>query len=377
MENIKKLKFYGDSQKNKMIAIKDITASWLAENIPHETLLGALQKLIGGNDFKNARRKSVVNMDSSGLKVEDIQYFTKSSKGQGRESNDSNNKKREEILLHLFNTGLPAFQADPHHGTAWKKLDAAFREIISQIAVRYKLPSESQATITKKAGRGQHKDFLIEFVGPDGATVDVSMEFKFGAKCIPDLPEFLNTPADKKIVDTLYASYYYKKCVPQLHTLYKIPEPLPTEEEYIKHIHKNTPSTKWLKALDAADRIDSPNRKNKKADGPLKKQLDVLAKQSISEYLETVQVDLKALTNEFQLTQEDKNFVCYKDGKFYLDFFQPNELTAVKRLPVKNGNTLVVESGVPTTQHHLLLRWKNHNGILFPAWQIKLCRTSK
>jgi hypothetical protein len=112
-------------------------------------------------------------------------------------------------------------------------------------------------------------------------------------------------------------------------------------------------------------------------DGPIKKQLDVIAKKSIAEYLQTVNVNLEILTKEFQQTQEDKNFVCYKNGKFYLDVFNPLELLATRSIEIKNGNTLVIESGLPTTQHHLLLRWKNHNGILFPAWQIKLCRISK
>jgi hypothetical protein len=360
-----------------MIAAKHITASWLAENISPNIILKALGKLMFDTGPKETPKKKVGHMSTTELSVEDIKYFTSSSKGQGREKNDSNNKKREEILLQLFNTGLPEFEADPQRGAAWKKLNIDFHTIISQIGARYDLPADSPATITKKAGRGQHKDFVIQFTDSAGDEIEVSMEFKFNAKCITDLPEFLNTPADKKIVDNFYASYYYKNYVPQLHALYKISEPMPSEEEYVKHIHKNTPSIKWLKALDAADRLDSPNRKNKKADGPLKKQLDSLAKQSITEYLESVNVNLDAVTAEFQQTQEGKNFVCYKEGKFYLDFFQPNELSASRCLPVKNGNTIVIESRVPTTQHHLLLRWKNHNGILFPAWQIKLCRNVK
>jgi hypothetical protein len=360
-----------------MIAAKDITASWLAENVPSKILLKAIEKLMENEGPKETPKRKVVKMASSGLSVEDVKYFTNSSKGQGREKNGSDNNKREEILLHLFNTGLSEFQVDPQHGAAWKKLNTEFRAIISQIAIRYNLPADTHATLTKKAGRGQHKDFVIQFTDPAGDEVEVSMEFKFNAKCISELTEFLNMPANKKIVDSLYASYYYKNYIQQVCSLYNISEPLDTEEEYVKHIHKNTASTKWLKALYDADRLDSPNRKNKKADGPLKRKLDILAKQSISEYLSSVNVDLEALTKEFQETQDGKNFVCYKEGKFYLDFFEPNELCAARRLSVKNGNTLVIESRVPSSHHELKLRWKNHNGILFPAWQIKLCRDVK
>jgi hypothetical protein len=40
---------------------------------------------------------------------------------------------------------------------------------------------------------------------------------------------------------------------------------------------------------------------------------------------------------------------------------------------VKNGNTIVVVSKAGT-KHNMLLRWKNHLGILYPAWQISLSR---
>jgi hypothetical protein len=40
---------------------------------------------------------------------------------------------------------------------------------------------------------------------------------------------------------------------------------------------------------------------------------------------------------------------------------------------VKGENTIVVVSRAGT-KHHMLLRWKNHLGILYPAWQISLSR---
>ena len=42
---------------------------------------------------------------------------------------------------------------------------------------------------------------------------------------------------------------------------------------------------------------------------------------------------------------------------------------------VKNRNTIVLMSD--NYEYHLLLRWRNHAGILNPAWQIKVVRHGK
>jgi predicted secreted protein len=51
-------------------------------------------------------------------------------------------------------------------------------------------------------------------------------------------------------------------------------------------------------------------------------------------------------------------------------------MSDIKFHSIKNGNTIVLQSAAnPSTTFHLLLRWRNHKGILNPAWQISLKRT--
>jgi hypothetical protein len=102
-----------------MISFSEITAEWLAENIDNEVLLKAIELQID---------KKEVSSDS--ITVEDISYFTESSKGKGRDSNDARNAKREKILIDLFNNKLGAYLDDPKYGASWKALDSSFREAV-------------------------------------------------------------------------------------------------------------------------------------------------------------------------------------------------------------------------------------------------------
>ena len=42
---------------------------------------------------------------------------------------------------------------------------------------------------------------------------------------------------------------------------------------------------------------------------------------------------------------------------------------------IRNGNVIEVQSG--PTLYRLLLRWRNHKGILNPAWQISMKRETE
>ena len=62
----------------------------------------------------------------------------------------------------------------------------------------------------------------------------------------------------------------------------------------------------------------------------------------------------------------------YCDGEFYKDTINIDELTVTKIEKITK-NTLVLQTN-STSKINMLLRWKNHAGILFPAWQISITR---
>ena len=66
--------------------------------------------------------------------------------------------------------------------------------------------------------------------------------------------------------------------------------------------------------------------------------------------------------------------MLYKDGQFYSDKIHPEELIITSVVTVRRGKYLVLQSAKAGTTHEMLLRWKNHAGILYPAWQISMKR---
>ena len=67
-----------------------------------------------------------------------------------------------------------------------------------------------------------------------------------------------------------------------------------------------------------------------------------------------------------------------QDGHVYTDLLKKEELTLDQNVPIKHiggkdgkYNTIVYTT-VEKNEIHMLLRWKNGKGILFPAWQISI-----
>ena len=66
--------------------------------------------------------------------------------------------------------------------------------------------------------------------------------------------------------------------------------------------------------------------------------------------------------------------MLWKNGKFYLDTLTEENIDILAEKNLKGNNTIVIKTINDKAEYHLLLRWKNHAGVLFPAWQIKFKR---
>lgn len=299
----------------------------------------------------------------------DILLFTSPATGSGRDENDKRNKLREHILVELFHGRCEALCADPVHGLHWRELRDAFRAALVDMSHLEGLENVVETKLVPKGGRGYNYDFLVTFKTAE-TSKDVCVEFKFGGTSVDSLPEFFNPAADKPFHPILYAAFYYKNYLAQVAALYGITVPLPTEADYLKAIHKNTPSIPFLKALDAAERADEDRSATSKY-----KQKQQIVAASIHAYLEQVLFDtaFDTIQSELQRSQGNKRFLIYSGGKFHHDALRPDELELDQTVYVKNRNTLIVHT---KSGGHIamLLRWKNHLGVLFPAWQISLSR---
>ncbi len=264
-----------------------------------------------------------------------------------RGANDENNKLREIFLTNVLNTN--------HPDTRFNTVKNKWQSFLSTLA-------PGNPTIQAMAGRKYHYDFHVCF-----PSESFKVEFKHNAKSINGIPQFLSLPTKKaNFLSTDYAGFFYDVYLPKMVAMDPplLSIPIPDRSTYLRKVFGcNYDAHAFFRLAKARD---SPEG-NKDAK-------DQIVKASITDYLTSFgsTVDKEKLTNLFLNTQEGKVYALWDPATetFYKESLTPTDLTITSVGDIKNGNTLIARS--ETKEFHMLLRWKNHSGVLYPALQIKM-----
>lgn len=264
-----------------------------------------------------------------------------------RSANDENNKIREHFLANVLHTNHP----DPRFNTIKTK----WQEFLISLA-----PGTPE--IRPKAGRRYNHDFAVCF--PSNS---FSVEFKHNAKSICEIPQFLSLPSkNANFLPVDYASFYYDVYLPKYIAADNclLNPPLPDKTTYLRNVFNSDYNAHPFFRL-------SRYRDNPECNKLVK---DNIVKASIKDYLQSfgAYTDKEKLSNLFLSTQSGKVYALWDPltETFYKEVMTPTDLTITSVGGIKNGNTLVAKSA--TREFHMLLRWKNHSGVLYPALQIKM-----
>ena len=274
--------------------------------------------------------------------------------GAGRGNNDRLNKAREDTLAGIL------YRTDDTLTPYERELKAKWQRCLWS----FYSEDHNEISIAQKAGRGNNYDFLVKYL-KDGAEVhSEKIEFKHNTADLESMPQFLSLSSKSLTFDKDYAEYYYDNYLPQyVATDAGITEPIPEKALWLKKVgcakYDGHPFFRQLK-----DREDTVAKSEKSK----------VVNDSITAYLEAHgrSLDLKHLAGEFHRTQAKKQYVLWDLHEFrvvkpLVDF---DELVYAGLNPKKNA---ILVNG-RATQYELLLRWKNHKGILYPAWQISLSK---
>lgn len=253
---------------------------------------------------------------------------------RNRKNNDKNNKIREQIIYKIIKGEIIN-----------NPISSLLLNILNDI-IKEKINS-----VEHKGGRKFNYDFLINN--------KFKIEFKFNSTRIDKCPQFLSISANNFIIGTCYAEYFYKKYLKDILKLINLK--MPNKNEYLNCVYNND-----YTKLECFTYL-------KKNEALIKEQKNSIVKESIKNYLNIVKIDITKLNNELAIKEQNKFYILFKNGKFYKDFIHPKELIITSLKEIKNDNTLIFYTKTNTIIS-LLLRWKNHNGILYPAWQITLSR---
>jgi len=310
------------------------------------------------DDVNNIAKISedTTSLEPMSLSKESIDLFYSVSK---KKENDAHNKLREDILCDMLNNKIPnEWLSD----SKWDKLQTSLKEYVSKIVY----PSEKLINAERKSGRGHNHDFLFKVQESEQKIKEIKVEFKYNSENISQYPEFLSVSSAwfSKENTITYAEFYYENYLQKVVKLFEsIDEEIPTKAQYMKYIYQNYYTKHPI--FQAMYEQEEPILKQKKK----------LVDESICDYLTNhFQLDIDKLNTKLKESQDNKQFMLYKNGAFYHDCIREEELSIVKIKSIKLGNTVICETKAEKTDIHMLLRWKNHAGILFPAWQIKLVR---
>jgi hypothetical protein len=314
-------------------------------------------------------------------RVEDIGAFFKKS---SRDQNDAANKVREPVLT-ILSSPPTEFLAHETYGSQWTQVSDEWNKVMTKIAPQTADTPRHKISVELKGGRGNKYDFNISFLDSEtGATVTKQKaEFKYNAARINELPQFLSLKARDKLFHEsvpTYDEFYYINYLPKYIAIdtgrnpndpndikLALTElPIPPLEEYRKMVTKvDTEGLPFFAQLKEREEL------------LFKKEKSALVDESITQYLTLYgsQIDVSAFIANLVADQTDKHYILWKNGKFHYDTITQEEMSDLQFHSIKNGNAIVLQSATkPSIEYHLLLRWRNHKGILNPAWQISMRR---
>ena len=287
------------------------------------------------------------------------------SKCSGRENNHVYNDMREYILANILTNKFKQYFDDCEYGSKWNLVKNNWQECLDYLFTTTCKKKYDNIEIIKKGGRSHNFDFIICYL-KNGKVIHkiTNIEFKNGGKSISEIPQFLNSPANKPFL-VGYAEWFYDNYVKKEEPWTRFKDITPSKDIYMKQIYKNESNHPFFVKLkeEEKDKVYYKLKQNKTAE-------------SIKKWLEEnyKKLDLKELSKEFIRTQNGKIFILWDKDTFNIDTLDEKELNVKKIIGLKNNNTILVNSESDKIQYALLLRWKNHLGILLPAWQISMKR---
>jgi len=284
----------------------------------------------------------------------DINAFVISDK----KYNDVNNKTRENIIGAIINNKIPIEYYK--YSRRWNNLKKNIEDYIYDLIGHKNIYSIS---LIHRGGRKYNYDFTIIV-----NNIEYNVELKFNAENIDDTPQIVSPVKTSKYLSQSYEEYYYDNYLPKLISPDNVK--YPNRTQYITEIHGNKPKcmeyfqniyyqgcSKSSKYTGDKNSIEFYNLSNS---------IDKISREN---FINISELNINALSSYLKETQKNKIYMLYKFNKFHKQIINIDdyELVTYEKYPEKFKYVAYSASG---KQIDILLRWKNGNGIAFPAFQI-------
>ena len=295
-----------------------------------------------------------VKYNKQNIIPEDIKYF----QIQTRKKNDKSNRIRENIIGAILNNKLPLKFFEHEE---WEKLRDSLLQYVQSL-----VPGEDIRDINceHRGGRKYHYDFQItlnqQFV--------FHVEFKFNASKVKDTAQYVSPMKPSQYLTGDYEEYFYESYLPQICELAQVP--VVEKSVYLKGIHNSSPEcVRELQQKYYQGCKQSSKFSGKQQDIDFYQKVKNYAKDSIENFVLQEDIKMDKLSEYLLNTQKNKVYMLYRNGQFHRESVNTDnyEIVSVTTNKRKNGYVADTKSG---KKIKILLRWKNGNGIAFPAFQI-------
>ena len=298
------------------------------------------------------------------IKYEHIELFYITSI---RSKNDSSNKIRELIIYSLINKYIPSdwFTLENSDlSSKWYNICDKLNNFVKKLCT----DEYDNIKCSKKAGRKYNYDFELHYFLNNNVIKTILLEFKYGAKNKEECPQWASPMRPSQYMSNDFEQFYYNNYLEQICNLYNLPKPL--ENDYMKEIHMNKPpcllniQENYYKGCPSSSKFTHDTTDLDKYNT-----CKSISKTAIEEFMKNTILIVENLNQYLWKTQNNKAYILFKDGNFYYEYPNKNDYTLIQssieiRPPYFIGKTI---SG---KKIKILLRWKNGNGIAFPAFQI-------
>lgn len=274
-----------------------------------------------------------------------------------KSKNDSYNNVREEIIASIINKQI---NDDYYSDDRWSNLKDAIHEYIQLLCTTFNITHIHTIDCKRAGGRGKHHDFNL--------TINdeiYKIEFKYNAEKINDAPQFVSPAKPSQYLEDNFEEFYHPhlKRVSEGTNL-KIPD----LAVYLKEIHTDKPNcmldfqTKYYKGCSKSSRYSG-----EQSDIDFYKKAIEISKETIQDFIGKTDLNMVQLTEYLLETQKNKLYMMYKNGKFHLQKINIDNYIIESFTKKLNCYIAITKSGIKLK---ILLRWKNGNGIAYPAFQI-------
>lgn len=275
--------------------------------------------------------------------------------------NDANNKMRENIVGAIINNKVP--ESYFVCSEKWAQMKNAITQYVDTVvSTHLKETVVDSIECVHKGGRGFNYDYTLVVNGIH----ELYIELKFNACEVSDTPQFVSPMKPSQFMTGSYEEYFYDNYLPKLPGGLELPD----RSTYLQQIHNNAPrcmsehQKKYYQGCKGSSKYTS-----KEDDILFYKASKSMSKKSIQEFLKKTELDLNKLNEYLICSQKNKIYMMYKNGRFHYQTVCADDYTLVSYVkdPAKSRFVATSKSGKKVK---ILLRWKNGNGIAFPAFQI-------